>query len=604
MASDAFDFFLQTGKLLSGISERQLPELNDKWLQNIKHSRHLFHSDAISFGVYTRDTHAKGFLETDEIIVIKIGRCYPSLDFSTKSRQESEFSALELAAHYKEYKASFAEFIKGIFVLVIYDKINKSLFALSGKSGLLKLYYHFSNESLLLSTNLDTIAKHPALKTELNPIALIEQLKFGYPLSNLTLIKDISILDNHSFLTYDNKTAKLSITEYYSFADKLRESGTLSWSETYRQTPAIFNSIMDQYLQGGEPLNSALTGGFDSRTILSSTFKHKDRIQYFSYGAVKSSDDIRIPQTIAGKLSLNYRWIRLGKEFLADYDYYANQLLYFSDGSGNLKRCNQMYSQSLLSNNSGVCITGCMGSELLRPNNMMSTNISSEMARLIYQDNHSRKTVSEVMATCPEMLQPEMFAKYKDEAIQHAFDNLKSVMLFDKAYLNLYHFTIRYSLWKFFGQEFHASRIYSILLSPYIDDDFVEFILKTPVPSLNKHAFRRNAADLRKGQLFYTPVLKQNLPELMHMETGRGYSPAQLESPLYPLNIILPFAIRRIHNTYFRRKTAFNAVEWNKISYKANPPVFTHSDGLFRELNPNHVKDNEYSLKKWAMDYL
>ncbi|GEM_PF-1504717 len=604
MASESFDFFLQAGKLLSGISERQLPELNDKWLQNIKHSRHLFHSDAISFGVYTRGIKAEGFLETDEFIVIKIGRCYPTLDFCAKSRLKGELPALELAVLYKEYKAYFAELIKGTFVLVIYDKVNKSLFALSGKSGLLKLYYHFSNESLLLSTTLDTITKHPDFKAELNPIALIEQLKFGYPLGNQTLIKDILTLDNHSFLTYDIKTAKLAITEYYSFADKLRESGTLSWSETYRQTPVIFNSILDQYLQGGEPLNSALTGGFDSRTILSSTIKNKDRIQYFSYGAAENSDDVRIPQTIAGKLSLNYRWIRLGKEFLADYDYYANQLLYFSDGCGNLKRCNQMYSQAILSQHSGLCITGCMGSELLRPNNMMSTNILPEMAKLIYRDNLSRETVSEVMATCPEMLQPEMYASYKDEAIQHVFDNLKSVMLFDKAYLNLYHFTIRYSLWKFFGQEFHASRIYSILLSPYIDDDFVEFILKTPVPSLNKHAFRRNASDLRKGQLFYTPILKQNLPELMHMETGRGYSPAQLESPLYPLNIILPFAIRRIRNTYFRRKTAFNAAEWNKISYKANPPVFTHSDGLFRELNPNHVIDSEFSLKKWAMDYL
>jgi hypothetical protein len=604
MASDVFDLFLQIGKPEDKDPRIMLPSLKELHLKNIPFRKHIKQINNTYIQVYSSDSATSVCFESANYAIVKIGRCYSTNAFSTESSYSKELSVEDLATIYHEKKTSITNVIKGVFVLVVYIKQTDCVFALSSKSGLLKLYYYVSNDTLLLSTTIDTIARHPFCKTELNTVALIEQLKFGYPLGNMTLLSGISILDNHSWLYFNNNETNLSITKYYSLADKLNEFERLSWAETFEQTPGMFNLIMDKFLAGNETINTALTSGFDSRTVLSASLHHKDRIQYFSYGATSKSEDVRIPLGISKKLGLNYKWIEFTPNFFSDYDFYADQLLYFTDGNGNLKRCNQMYSQSVLSWYSGLCITGCMGSELLRPNNMMSTNILPDMAKLVYQDRLDADSIADVMAVCPDLLQQDKYSRFREDAIEHVYDHLKSVMQFRKAYLNLYHFTIRYSLWKFFGQEFHASRIYSDLLSPFIDDDFVELILKTPIPSLNKNAFKRNAADLKKGQLFYTPILKKNFPELMKMETGRGYSPLQLESFFYPLNIIIPYLMRRMKNTVINKKAAFDSSEWNNISYKAHPEVFTKSNDYFRELNIAKVKDAEYSLKKWAMDYL
>jgi hypothetical protein len=604
MASEVFDLFLQIGKAREPGLAVQIPDLKETHLKNITPQKHFFNINNTVIRVYSSNTLNKSFCDAGNLTVILIGRCFPTLAFTSYSSYKSELSATDIAAIYTENQSSLAKLIKGVFILVIYNKNSDSLFAMSSKSGLLKLYYHYTRDTLLLSTTLDTIARHPLFRLELNTVAIIEQLKFGYPLGDYTLFREISILDNHSWLYFDNKKSKLTINKYYNLSDQLSEITQLTWDETYSQTPKIFNSITNMYFSGSEPVNSALTSGFDSRTVLSASLKHKQKIQYFSYGTKPESDDVRIPRVVAHKLGLNYKWIEFRPDFFADYDYYANQLLYFSDGNGNLKRCNQMYSQSVLAENSNLCITGCMGSELLRPNNMMSTNILPNMAKLIYRDKLDSERVSEVMEYCPELLQKDMFTKNKQETTEHIFDSLKSIMTYDKAYLNLYHYSIRYSFWKFFGQEFHASRIYSDLLSPFIDDDFVEFILKTPVPTLNINAFKRNAADLRRGQLFYIPILKKNCPELMDIETGRGYSPGQLESSLFPMNVIIPFSVRRMRNAVFHKKTAFDSTEWNKISYRAHPEVFSKSNDYFRELYSDNIKDSDYSLKKWVIDYL
>jgi hypothetical protein len=604
MASEVFDLFLQTSRGIESDLKPDIPDINETLLKNIPYKKQVLQHNKISIRLYCSQTTANSYHNSENYTVIKIGRCYPNMELTSVSAYKSELMADDLEAIYKDKQASIADSIKGIFILVIIDKTLNCIYALSSKSGLLKLYYYFSRGTLLLSSTLDTIARHQLCKPEINTVALIEHLKFGYPLGESTLFKGISILDNHSWLFFDNEESKLSITKYYSFSDKLSDTSKLSWAETYNLTPEIFNRVADMYFAGKEQVNSALTGGFDSRTVLSSSVKHTDKIQFYSYGAKLQSDDVRIPKSIAQKLGLNYKWVEFKPDFFDDYDYYANQLLYFSDGTGNLKRCNQMYTQSVLSEHSNLCITGCMGSELLRPNNMMSTNIMPNMANLVYRDKPDIKRIADVMLDCPELLQKDLFLKHKQDVIEHIYNQINSVMLYNQAYLNLYHYTIRYSLWKFFGQEFHASRIYSTLLSPFIDDDFVEFILKTPVPSLNKNAFQRNASDLRKGQLFYTPILKQNLYALMNIETGRGYTPGQLESSLFPLNIIVPYALRRFRNAVFNRKAAFDSAEWNKISYRAHPEVFERSDDYFMKLNSNSVRDSDYSLKKWIMDYL
>ena len=74
-----------------------------------------------------------------------------------------------------------------------------------------------------------------------------------------------------------------------------------------------------------------MTGGFDSRTLLSRTYQIKDRIQFYSWGSSLKSYDVKVPMNIAQKFKLNYKWIQFGSEFLKDYVFYAEQLQFLTD---------------------------------------------------------------------------------------------------------------------------------------------------------------------------------------------------------------------------------------------------------------------------------
>jgi len=129
-------------------------------------------------------------------------------------------------------------------------------------------------------------------------------------------------------------------------------------------------------------------------------------------------------------------------------------------------------------------------------------------------------------------------------------------------YLALINFTFTSALMKYFGHEIHGTRGYVYTYSPYIDDEFIEFIMMTPVLELDKKAMEMNLKqhlwNTRRGQLFYLPVIRENFPELMKMKTGRFYSPNQLLSPFYPLSVI-PALIKK---KKYQKKSSLGSEEW------------------------------------------
>jgi len=543
-------------------------------------------------------------LDNDNIFVCWVGLIYPTISTSEKWGYEKKLNPDEISHLYNNYGCDIIKYIKGNFALIIYDKIHYKVYSFTGKSGLLKLFYYDFGKGLILSTSIDSIINSQYYKREIEHIAVYETLIFGYPLGNITYGKNIFVLDNHSYLIYDTNNTKLSISKYYDFTNILSSKYKYNWEETYKLTPELFNKAVDILVNGEDKINEALTGGFDSRTLLSRTYQIKDRIQFYSWGSSLKSYDVKVPLSIAQKFKLNYKWIQFGNEFLKDYITYAEQLQYLSDGFGNIKRCNQMYSKKLLSEYARFNVTGAIGSELLRPNNGLDTNILPAMKDIVFQNAISKDRISNNIKKLNSFYNNEFKIQLQDDVINHIYIELCKYMVFEESYLNLYNYTISQSLWKFFGQEFHSSRIFEFTVTPYSDDDFIEFIVQTPVPNLNQHAFERNAKDLKNGQLFYLSILKTNLPQLTKIKTNRGYTPAQLQSCLYPINILIPFLLVRLDSKYLNKTSAYNATSWNKEIYKRKEEVLMYSDKIFQCIDPNNVSDREYSLKSWILEYL
>jgi hypothetical protein len=599
-----FDFLLEVSFDNNHTELKETSSMKTKYLGNINFKTISHSSDYLSFIGYKYPEEPDGFSDNGEYTVLQVGLVFPTFLAEDTYAFKQTLSHGEIIQLYTKHGCEIVRYIKGNYILVIFNKVSKVVYGFTGKSGLLKLFYHHTGNSLLLSTTIDSLAGHPGYKLSINYKAVLEALVFGYPLGNISFLEGITNLDNHSYLKYSMNQNKLDIIRYYSFNSMLTRTPKYDWTQTYQLTPNIFNRSVDLFLNNEHKINAALTSGFDSRTVLSRTIKQKQRVQYYSWGSTPKSIDVRIPQKIARKMNLQYKWITFSDEFLQNYDFYAKQLLFFSDGLGNIKRCNQMFSHEKLAKYSRLNITGYIGSELLRPNNGLDTNILPAMKDIIYKDLINKDTIVRALQGTQTLLTNTCIDSVFDDTVEHVFAELSRFMCNESAYLNLYNYTISQSLWKFFGQEFQATRIYDLTQSPYVDDDFIEFIVQTPVPGINRHAFKRNASDLRKGQLFYLPILEKNCPELLHIITSRGYTPAQLKSALYPMNILIPFTLFRIDVKYLNTTATFNARGWNQIVYASNNEILKYSSDQFHSLNLDRISHQEYSIKSWLLSYI
>lgn len=103
-----------------------------------------------------------------------------------------------------------------------------------------------------------------------------------------------------------------------------------------------------------------------------------------------------------------------------------------------------------------------------------------------------------------------------------------------------------------------------------------------------------------KGQAFYLPILKANSIPLMNHATNRGFSPADFESWLYPLNVVVKHQFHK-RKLLKRNIMGFNSRAWNKIVYQTDKDVISKQDGIFKELGDESLKSGFWYSMKWYL---
>jgi len=304
---------------------------------------------------------------------------------------------------------------------------------------------------------------------------------------------------------------------------------------------------------------------------------------------VPGSIELKIPSEIAKKLRFNYKPIYLDRNFEENYDYYAKQAILWSDGRGTIRRANHSYAYSILSEYSRFIMTGLIGSELIRPTNAVDHIFNAEFVEAFYSDGPEKNIESHLENLISrKLINEEIIYNIREIYLSETIDYFKRFYLIGEKYKQLYYFALTEGFKKYFGHEIHGCRIHNFILSPYIDDDFVDFILKSPVPALNIDAFKRNPKTLRYGQLFYIPILKKNNPILLQLRTGRFYNPASLASKFYPLSV-LPGYLRKYLRQRLKKNDTFKTHSWNNIFMEKNRNLLSANNGIFNPIKETQI---------------
>jgi hypothetical protein len=197
-------------------------------------------------------------------------------------------------------------YFHGPYTLVVVDKVLNRLYVATDREGLQYCFTHSTAGRLTLSSNQLLLAA--ISNSALNPAAIRQFIHIGYCLKGETLFKNIERVEAATTLTrQEGNWRSHRLWKIHVQTPSLPDT----FSQIVERTSAMLERAVS--VAGAvEPgrLLTELTGGTDSRTILSFLLGLQPRLTVTATGAADHIDIVR-SRKIAERLNLNHFWDQL-----------------------------------------------------------------------------------------------------------------------------------------------------------------------------------------------------------------------------------------------------------------------------------------------------
>ena len=130
---------------------------------------------------------------------------------------------------FEEWGEDMVKRLRGMFAFVIFNRVDKSLFAARDMFGIKPFYYTFMGESFIFGSEIKSFLDHPDFKKELNEDALGHYLSFQYSPTEETFFKNVYKLPPAHYFTFKN--GEMKTTRY--------------WSPEFKETVGVLDYFAD-----------------------------------------------------------------------------------------------------------------------------------------------------------------------------------------------------------------------------------------------------------------------------------------------------------------------------------------------------------------------
>jgi hypothetical protein len=481
--------------------------------------------------------------------------------------------------------------VYGHYYFLLLNKKEREIIAGNSLLSILPVYYCEISGETFLSGNAIKLGKHLGLDA-VSRRFILETVLFNYPLFNHSIIEKISLLPSNSYMRLSR--GALSFVKHTLIEDFF-SSDPVPWRKAAGTLTNAFLETVKKYLPSGKYIN-ALTGGFDSRTLVAAGKAAGGDMLCYSFGA-PGSKDVEIPDMVTAIAGIPY------KKILLDDDYARNESLrnglefvLNASGSASFARGHYLYAVRTMAEHSGYMLTGNFGSELFRAANVRGVVFSSNLVTL-YSNGNPDEAMKIIMNSRESgFLRKENFG---DEWEQLKND-IRTLPCYSSSCRHLtinqrfYLFVFEEAFRKYFGAEMVNQFQYLRNRTPYVDPLFLKTILGTGFAGVYSDFFERNPFRRYKGQVLYAHIIMKSYPELGRIVTDKGYCPNDLLTLTGKIKVVRgymrkksnkakalpdPYSVDRAfsHNLDFYRQVPVDDAIFNRDAFPG--PAFMRPDG-------------------------
>lgn len=426
---------------------------------------------------------------------------------------------------YAHYHNKFVTHLTGYFNIFIYNDQTNEMLLVNDRLGFLPLYYYNGLDYFLFASKIDSLLASGLLPAiEFDETTVAEQLFFNYPVSDYTYIKNIRTLSDANVL--ETVSDQININRYWNIRELFGQN-PLNLKDSLSVTNAAIKDSLNKILKTQRGvINFSLTGGWDSRLLLSYLLPdYKNQLNTYSFGA-PNTGDICIPEMIAKNEGFNYIPYLLDQNYLdRNFMHNAEETIRLSNGTRNYKRAHYLYAIKQVSTISDILITGIFGDELFKVGKPQGNTVMSPNSVMFIESDFD---VNLIIQCFIESKIPALFHVQANTIIDELRSRLitlkEKYVQFEKSGQQYLAYRLLLNLRKYFGNEANSYNDFAYCYSPFVDYDYLKEFARTKF-MVSRYDFKSPTfVQKAKSSWLYYKLTVKNHPALTVYPSARGFS--------------------------------------------------------------------------------
>jgi asparagine synthase (glutamine-hydrolysing) len=326
---------------------------------------------------------------------------------------------------------------------------------------------------IVFASEVKAILEHKSLNKEIKEEAIADFFVLGKVIGDKTLFKEIKALPPASI--FMNSKDETSIDKYWEFVYNYDGISKNTEKSIVNELVKTFGNSIAKRLKSSHRYACALSGGLDSRTVLSAVPKtERDKIIAFTFGD-HLCDEIKVAKAVANNLKVRHKEIEYEPGVLTKY---FEEVVYLTDGMDDVSVSNMPYAYKHVRKFAEIDFQGFamdlfLGGSFLDPY-IFTLRSDSELADWLYSKMilFSESLLSEILTT-------QYYKKVKGKAfksILREIKKLKGKTYPDKA--DSFFMTNHVSRFTILGSVIGRNFLEETF--PTLDNEFIDVILKIP----------------------------------------------------------------------------------------------------------------------------
>lgn len=306
--------------------------------------------------------------EREDVVLIFSGEEYPKPETARSLREQGhEFCAEgpSYLVHVYEEDANFPQSLNGRFHGLVADHSRGTVTLFNDRYGMHRLYYYQSKEAFYFAAEAKAILTVCPHLRRADPKSLGEFIACGCVLENRSLFQGIHLMSAGSTWTF--RDGSLEAKRAYFEPREWEEQAALDSESYYLTLRGVFSQNLSRYFNGGGKIGIALTGGLDTRMIMSWQRVHPGSFPCYTFGGTyRDCEDVLIARRVAKVCGQPHSVITVGDEFLSRFPHYAERSLYLTDACVEVSRSSDLFVSEKAREIAPVKMVGTYGSEVIR----------------------------------------------------------------------------------------------------------------------------------------------------------------------------------------------------------------------------------------------